>query len=106
MKKWIVFLSVLLTVQVGLAVLIEMNSNSYSAFQPKEKLLAFDVKKVDGVTIATLEMQLHRLRLVPGHRDPRAVALGHREVDEAVGFDGFVCRLKSHGRVSLQGRRE
>jgi hypothetical protein len=62
MKKWIVILSVLLTVQVGLAVILDMNSNSYSAFQPKEKLLAFDSKQVDGVSISTQKKSIELKR--------------------------------------------
>lgn len=55
MKKWNVILSVLLTVQFGLVILINMSSNSYGAFEPKQKLLAFDPNTVDGLRIESDE---------------------------------------------------
>jgi len=58
MKKWIGILSVLLAVQVGLAVVLEMGGNSYDAFQPKQKLLAFDAKKVDAIRIESAKKSL------------------------------------------------
>jgi hypothetical protein len=50
-KKWIVILSVLLTAQLCLAVVVDMSGDSYAAFKPTEKLLAFKPETVDGVRI-------------------------------------------------------
>ena len=37
MKKWIAILSVLLTIQLGLAIGLDMTGKTYGAFEPKEK---------------------------------------------------------------------
>ena len=51
MKKWIAILSGLLILQLALAVAVNLSGNNYGAFQPQEKLLAFDEKAVDGLRI-------------------------------------------------------
>jgi hypothetical protein len=51
MKKWITILSGLLVAQLVLAITVNLTSQDYGAFQPEQKLLVFDEKKVDGLRI-------------------------------------------------------
>jgi hypothetical protein len=62
MKKLIVILSVLLSVQLGLAIGLDMTGKTYGTFEPKEKLLAFDMKSVDGLRIQTEKEQVELRR--------------------------------------------
>jgi len=50
-KKWIVILSGLLTVQLGLAIVVNLAGKDYGAFEPQQKLLAYDEQTVDGLRI-------------------------------------------------------
>jgi len=58
MKKWIVVLSLLLVAQLGLAFTLGLTGERYSAFEPKEKLLAFEAQAVDGLHIESAEAKL------------------------------------------------
>lgn len=58
MKKWIIVLSLLLAVQLGLAVTVGLTGERYSAFEPKEKLLAFETQGVDGLRIESADGKL------------------------------------------------
>jgi hypothetical protein len=51
MKKWISILSVLLIVQLAVAVAVNISVEDYGAFEAKEKLLAWGDKQVDGLYI-------------------------------------------------------
>jgi len=62
MKKWIIILSVLLTIQLGLAIGLDMTGNTYGAFEPKEKLLSFEAKSVDGLRIEAEKKQVELRR--------------------------------------------
>jgi hypothetical protein len=61
-KKWIAILSGLLVVQLVLAMVVNLTGHDYGAFEPQEKLLAFDPKTVDDLRIADGEnsLELHR----------------------------------------------
>jgi hypothetical protein len=52
MDKWIKLLSVLLGVQLLLALVVNLSGEEQGAFQAKEKLLSFDEQVVDGLQIA------------------------------------------------------
>jgi len=65
-QKWIGILSGLLLVQLVLAVAINRSSDEYGAFQPKQKLLAFDKAAVDGLRIEDGSTQV-ALERVKGH---------------------------------------
>ncbi|QBQ56639.1 DUF4340 domain-containing protein [Nitrosococcus wardiae] len=58
MKKWISILGGLLLVQLVLAVAVNLMGEDYGAFEPQEKLLAFDKKEVDGLRIEDDENSL------------------------------------------------
>jgi hypothetical protein len=51
MQKWIKLLSGLLTVQLVLALAVNLSSEEHGAFQAKQKLLAFDAQAVNGLRI-------------------------------------------------------
>jgi len=51
MRKWITILGGLLIVQLVMAVTINLTGENYQAFQAEEKLLTFDVGRVDGLRI-------------------------------------------------------
>lgn len=55
MKKWIAILSGLLAVQLLLALAVNLAGEEYGAFEPKERLLAFDAEAVDGLRIEAAE---------------------------------------------------
>ncbi|ADE14322.1 conserved hypothetical protein [Nitrosococcus halophilus Nc 4] len=58
MKKWISILGGLLLVQLVLAIAVNLMGEDYGAFEPQEKLLAFDEKGVDGLRIEDGENSL------------------------------------------------
>jgi hypothetical protein len=51
MKKWISILAGLLVLQLVLALGLNLSEEDYGAFEPQERLLAFDAKRVDGLRI-------------------------------------------------------
>lgn len=51
MSKWIGILSGLLIGQLVLAVVVQRSGEAYGVFQPRDKLIAFDPKAVDGLRI-------------------------------------------------------
>ena len=51
MNRWIVILGGLLLVQLAGVVAVNMGDDKYAAFQPEEKLLAFDPGSIDGLRI-------------------------------------------------------
>ncbi len=51
MNRWIAILGLLLLIQLAGAVAVNMGGDRYAAFQPEEKLLAFDPGVVDGLRI-------------------------------------------------------
>lgn len=53
MKKTIILLSVVLAVQVGLAIALNMNRQQMEPFRPTAPLLAFDRGSVDTITISS-----------------------------------------------------
>lgn len=58
MKKWIPILTGLLIVQLVLALSLNLAGEDYGAFEPQEKLLAFDEKAVDELRIEDGEMSV------------------------------------------------
>lgn len=51
MKKWIAILTGTLILQLALSLTLNLTGREYDAFEPQEKLLAFDEKAVDGLRI-------------------------------------------------------
>ena len=51
MKKWITLLCGLLTLQIAVAVGLNINRTDYGAFVPEAKLLSFDTEAVDRIRI-------------------------------------------------------
>ncbi len=51
MKKTIIFLTLVLAAQVGLAIALNMNRQQLAPFEPTASLLAFDRNSVDAITI-------------------------------------------------------
>jgi hypothetical protein len=51
MKKWILLLTGLLSVQIVLAVTLQLSSRDYNAFEATEKLLSFEVANIDHINI-------------------------------------------------------
>ncbi|HFC53604.1 MAG TPA: DUF4340 domain-containing protein [Gammaproteobacteria bacterium] len=51
MNRWIAILAGLLLVQLAAAVAVNMGEERYAAFQPEERLLAFDAGSIDGLRI-------------------------------------------------------
>ncbi|MEJ2622634.1 MAG: DUF4340 domain-containing protein [Candidatus Thiodiazotropha sp.] len=58
MKKWILLLTGLLSVQIVLAVTVNISSRDYSAFEATEKLLNFEASNIDHITIENGDSQL------------------------------------------------
>jgi hypothetical protein len=88
-KKWIAILSGLLVVQLVLAMVVNLTGRDYGAFQPQEKLLAFDPKTVDDLRIADGENSLELRRREGRWRLP---ASGDFPADQPA-VDGLLDKL-------------
>ena len=58
MKRWIPILGGLLLAQLVLALVLNLSGDDYSAFEPEERLLAFDPAVVDRLVLADADASL------------------------------------------------
>ena len=93
MNKWIAILAGLLTVQLALALGLNLAVEDHGVFQPRDKLLAFDRKAVDGVRIEDGKDSLELRRrdgkwLLPGNGNfPVEQGAVQRLLDQLAGLE-------------------